>query len=78
MVKAKEVLGERFCLMGDVSPALLSLGTPEQVRAYCTKLIDTAGKGGGLILSPGCCAPAHATLENVKAMVDVARTYPIN
>jgi uroporphyrinogen-III decarboxylase len=78
MAKAKEVLGENFCLMGDVPPSLLSLGTPDQVRSYCTKLIDSAGKGGGLILSPGCCAPDHATFENVKAMIDVAQTYPIN
>jgi uroporphyrinogen decarboxylase len=78
MAKAKAVLGESFCLMGDVSPALLSLGTPDQVRGYCTKLIDTVGRGGGLILSPGCCAPDHATFENVKAMVDVAKNYGVS
>ncbi len=33
--KAKEVLGDHMCIMGDVPPALLSSGTPEQVYEHC-------------------------------------------
>ena len=33
--KAKEILGDHMCIMGDVPPALLSSGTPEQVYDHC-------------------------------------------
>lgn len=73
--KAKEVLGDHICLMGDVPPALLSLGTPEQVTQYCRKLIDQVGLGGGFILAQGCTVPADARFENVRAMVEAAEKY---
>jgi len=73
--KAKEVLGDHMCLMGDVPAALLTLGTPEEVAAYCEKLIDRVGKGGGFILSTGCECPVDAKFQNVKAMIDTARNH---
>ncbi len=51
--KAKELLGDRMCLMGDVPARLLSLGTPARVEAYCRRLIDEVGRGGGFILGAG-------------------------
>lgn len=73
--KAKEILGDHLCIMGDVSPSLLSLGTPEDVEAYCRKLIDVVGEGGGFILGVGCSVPIRAKFENLKAMVDTAKDY---
>ena len=55
--KAKQVLGGHMCLMGDVPPALLKLGTPEQVSAYVRRLCEEVGDGGGYILGTGCEAP---------------------
>lgn len=51
--KAKEILGDRMCLMGDVPARLLKLGTSHDVEAYCMKLIDRLAKGSGFILSAG-------------------------
>jgi uroporphyrinogen-III decarboxylase len=51
--KAKEILGDRMCLMGDVPARLLKLGTPDDIEAYCRKLIDALAKGSGFILSAG-------------------------
>lgn len=51
--KAKEVLRDHMCIMGDVPPSLLSLGTPRDVEAYCKKLINTVGEGSGFILGVG-------------------------
>ena len=51
--KAKEILGDRMCLMGDVPARLFKLGTPQDIEAYCQKLIDTVGHGSGFILSAG-------------------------
>jgi hypothetical protein len=73
--RAKEVLGGHMCISGDVPAALLTLGSPEDVRAYCRRLIDEVGKGGGFFLTTGCECPVDAKFENVKAMVDTAKTY---
>jgi uroporphyrinogen-III decarboxylase len=51
--KAKEILGDRMCLMGDVPARLFKLGTPQDIEAYCQKLIDTVGRGSGFILGAG-------------------------
>ena len=45
MARAKEVLGGKACIAGNVPIALLSVGTPDEVRAYCRNLIDTVGQG---------------------------------
>jgi len=73
--KAKQVLKGHMCISGDVPAALLKLGTPEEVAAYCRKLIDVVGDGGGFILSSGCSVPVDARLENVRAMVDTGKNY---
>jgi len=74
--KAKEILGGHMCISGDVPASLLTLGTPDDVRSYCEKLIDEVGKGGGFFLTTGCECPMDAKFENVKAMIDTAKNYP--
>jgi uroporphyrinogen-III decarboxylase len=54
---------------------LLTLGKPEDVREYCCKLIDEVGKGGGFLLTTGCECPVDAKFDNVKMMIDTAKTY---
>jgi uroporphyrinogen-III decarboxylase len=73
--KAKELLGGHMCIMGDVPASLLSLGTPEEVVAYCRRLIDVVGAGNGFILSSGCSVPLDAKPENVRALVETAHSY---
>ncbi|MGB9859040.1 MAG: uroporphyrinogen decarboxylase family protein [Moorellaceae bacterium] len=75
--KAKEILGNRIALKGDVPPAYLTLGTPEKVEVYCRRLIEEVGRGGGFILAQGCDVPINAKFENVKAMVDAAHKYGV-
>ena len=50
-------------------------GTPDEVRAYVTRLIDVVGKDSGFILSTGCDCPHDAKPENVKALIEVGMTY---
>ena len=69
--KAKEILGDHMCIMGDVPPALLSSGTPQQVYDHCRQLIADIGPTG-YILQSGCDIPVDAPLENVKAMTQAA------
>ncbi|WP_411679107.1 uroporphyrinogen decarboxylase family protein [Clostridium thailandense] len=69
--KAKEILGDHMCIMGDVPPGLLTLGTPDEVYNYCTKLINEIGPSG-FMLAAGCVVPVNAKVENVKAMICAA------
>ncbi|NPV30387.1 MAG: uroporphyrinogen-III decarboxylase [Firmicutes bacterium] len=70
--KAKEILGDHMCIMGDVPASMFALGTPDDVYSYCRKLIDNIGPAG-FILSSGCDIPTTAKLENVKAMIESAK-----
>jgi hypothetical protein len=76
MARAKEVLGDRACIYGNVPAAILSTGTTDDVKAYCKQLIDVAGKGGGFILSPGATLDT-AKPENVRAMIEFTKEYGI-
>lgn len=76
MAKAKKILGDVGCLGGNVPPALLATGTPEQVKDYVRRLIDTVGKGGGFILGNGTVID-QAKPENLHAMIDTAKEYGV-
>jgi uroporphyrinogen-III decarboxylase len=76
MARAKEVLGDTACIHGNVPAALLSTGTTDEVKAYCKKLIDVAGKGGGFILSSGAGIDT-AKSENIRAMIEFTKKYGI-
>ncbi|MBW1817002.1 MAG: hypothetical protein JRJ60_07565 [Deltaproteobacteria bacterium] len=73
--KAKEVLDGYMCISGDVPASLLTLGTSQDVREYCERLIDEVGRGGGFFLTTGCECPVDAKFENVKMMIDTAKSY---
>ncbi|MBI4319548.1 MAG: hypothetical protein HY675_13755 [Chloroflexi bacterium] len=73
--EAKKELGNHMAIMGDLPPTLLTLASPEEVTAYCRKLIEVVGKDGGFVLAAGCCVPLDAKPENVRAMIDAAKTY---
>ena len=74
MVKAKEVLGGSICIRGNVPLSVLVTGTPDDVKAYCKKLIDVCGKGGGYIMDDSTSLD-DAKVENVRAMFDYTREY---
>lgn len=75
--KAKQILGDRICIRGNVPAPLLCTGTPQQVKDYCKKLIEVVGKGGGFIMDGAIGIPDEAKLENVKAIVDSIREYGV-
>jgi hypothetical protein len=71
--KAKKVLGDTVCIRGNVPVSTLITGTPDDVRAYCKKLFEVVGDGGGLILDAGVGLPDEAKPENVLAMYQFAK-----
>jgi uroporphyrinogen-III decarboxylase len=74
MARAKEVLGDSTCIAGNVPLSLLCAGSPTEVEAYCKNLIDTAGNGGGFMLSTGAGLDLTKP-ENVKTMIEFSRNY---
>ena len=76
MVKAKEILRDTVCIRGNVPLSILVTGTPDDVRAYCKKLIDVCGRGGGYIMDSSTGLD-DAKSENVRAMFDFTREYGV-
>ena len=74
--KAKEVLKDHVCIQGNVPSTLLQVGTVQEVKDYCKKLIDVVGKGGGFILSPRSSTD-EVKPENLKAMIDFTQEYGV-
>jgi len=76
IVKAKDIVGDTLCILGNVPSAMLKLGTPQQVKDYSKKLIDNVGKGGGFIMGNGAFFD-EAKPENVHAMIDFTKEYGV-
>lgn len=73
--RAKEVVGDRMCIYGDVPAGMLALASEREVDEYCHRLIEEVGKGGGFILGSGCEVAPNARPENVRAMLRSVHRY---
>ena len=72
--RAKEVLKDHVCIEGNVPCSLLQIGSVQEVKDYCKKLIDVVGKGGGYILGPRSSTD-EVKPENLKAMIEFTKEY---
>jgi hypothetical protein len=76
MVKAFEVLGEVVALRGNLSPSMMTTGTPQQVDAAVKRLVDSVwNRGGKLMLDCAFGIPDETPVENVRAMFAAGRKY---
>lgn len=73
--EACKKLKDKFCLSGGVPNWLFSLGTPEEVRRYCQKVIDSLASEGGYIMDASAIIQNDAKTENIKAITEFARRY---
>lgn len=72
---AKQTIGDRTCLLGNVDTVFpLLLGTPDDVRTASEQCIADAAAGGAYMLGSGCMVSRDTPIENVTAMVEVARS----
>ncbi len=76
MGAAKERVGHRVCLVGNVVPANLLKNTPEQIDAEAKEICEKGmGSARGFILGSGCEVPINTPPENVDALINAARKY---
>ncbi len=63
-------------IYGDIEPAVIQAGTPEQVYEFSRVAIEKGKKApGGFILEPGCGLPVMAPPLNVWAMTKAANDF---
>lgn len=74
--RAKEILGDVCCIMGNVPTSLLMTGKPEEVKEHCRTLIEGCAKGGGYILAAGANVD-EGNPDNLRAMMEAALEYGV-
>ncbi len=77
MYEAQELTAGRTALMGNLDPtSVLLQGTPELVQRTAEECLrSTKPLNGGVILGSGCEVAPHTPVENLKALVETARTF---
>jgi len=68
-------VGQRLCIMGNISNELLQNGTPKEVAELTKRRLHTLGPGGGYCLGSGNSVPAWARLDNYRAMLAADFAY---
>jgi hypothetical protein len=74
MARAKEILGGKICISGNMPVSVLQMGTTDDVKKICKELIDVAGKDGGYIMGPASTLD-EVNPENLKTMIDFTKEY---
>jgi uroporphyrinogen decarboxylase len=76
LTAAKDQVGHRACLSGNIKPYTLWQGTPQQIALEVKECLAKAyDNPKGFILSSGCGLSVGTPTNNVIAMMDAARQY---
>jgi len=73
--EVKQKVGDRLCLIGNISNDLLMNGTPEEIAELTKKRIKVLAPGGGYCLGSGNSVPEWAKIENYRAMIETTLKY---
>jgi len=74
--RLKATVGQHMCLEGNISSInVLKDGDQEDIEKAVSRLIATAGPGGGLIVSTGGGVSADVDPEKVKMMIAAVEKY---
>jgi len=75
--KARDVLGEKFCLSGGLTNTLLTLGSADNVRKRVKEIIGGIAKDGGYIMDASAIVQNDASVENMRAMTEATLEYGV-
>jgi uroporphyrinogen-III decarboxylase len=73
MRRVKEVLSNKFTIAGNVSAALMSTGSTDEVRAACDELVELYQDAPGYIMAFGC-GFEMTTAEKLRAFQDSVKS----
>jgi uroporphyrinogen-III decarboxylase len=73
--KAKELIGNQICLMGNISCYELPMKTVNEVERECKEVIQKCAPGGGFILSSSTSILPGTPHENIDVIIDSAEKY---
>ena len=71
----KRTFGSKLVLKGTLSSAVLTFGTPDQVRAEIGVRMDTAKRWGGVMITPNNCPDINTPYANFTAFLDACEEY---
>jgi hypothetical protein len=74
IVRAKKLLGDKYCIMGNAPTSLLMTGSPQDVKEHCRKLIEACAPGGGYVLAGGANID-EGNPDNLRAMMAAVKEY---
>jgi uroporphyrinogen decarboxylase len=73
--EVKDKVGDRLCIVGNISNELLMTGTPDEVTELTKRRLRVLAPGGGYCLGSGNSVPDWARFENYRAMIDTGLKY---
>jgi hypothetical protein len=79
IVEARRTWAQRFILMGGIDPTLFARGTPQEMDAYVTDLLERmAPERRGFILGSGDAVPYGTPPENLRAAAEAAARFEVD
>ena len=76
LAEIKRLYGKHLVLKGNLHTSrVMLMGNAEEVVEASKKAIDAAAEGGGFILSTGDQCGRDTPFENLRAMIETARSY---
>ncbi len=77
LVQARTQIPENMILIGNIEPVgVLVNATPDEVREQVSHLLASSDELGRFILSTGCAIAPDTPPENLRAMVEAAKSEP--
>ena len=70
-------LHDKFALSGGVPNVMLSFGKPDEVRAFCRRVIDEVARDGGYIMDAGAIMQDDTSIENLQVLTQTTREYGV-
>jgi len=75
-VKLKKEYGNRLSFWGTIgTQTTMPFGTPDEVREVAKHMIETVGRGGGLLIAPTHVLEPDVPWENILAFVESVNDY---
>jgi uroporphyrinogen decarboxylase len=75
-VKIKKMYGDKLSFWGTIgTQTTMPFGTPKDVENNVKHMIETVGKGGGLVIAPTHLLEPEVPWENIEALINSVRKY---